>query len=499
MGLLDDIAQIVGEGHGDEIRTWLMAATLRIWAGNRLFSEVYADILSVFKEREYTLAQVSAALDCAGEESREMVVPEFFRDIVGMDIEKHTSKSRDIVDSIGRFLVLVALVNGDFTIEEANALKHITMRLLGYCDRQGVAAGKTSEYHPNMVTPLSPDGYYQPAKTEKKPETTTPSADIVSPVQTPENAAPTITIKLELSPEQPEEAEISAPTVTSAEQSAGKADKEETLESVLAELNSLVGLDSVKNDIQSLLNFIKICRMRTQRGMKVPAVSYHLVFTGNPGTGKTTVARLVGKLYYLMGILPQGQLIETDRGGLVAGYLGQTAIKTQKVIQTALGGVLFIDEAYALANDREDSYGREAIETLLKAMEDHREELVVIVAGYDELMRRFIDSNPGLRSRFNKFFQFPDYEGADLLRIFRRFCDTNGYNLAADAIPHLQSRLNDMYENREEHFGNARAVRNLFEHAINQQANRLVKDHEITDQELAELTLDDIVQAMEAM
>ena len=198
-------------------------------------------------------------------------------------------------------------------------------------------------------------------------------------------------------------------------------------------------------------------------------------------------------------MLEKNQLIETDRSGLVAGYLGQTAIKTQKVIQEALGGVLFIDEAYALANDKEDSYGKEAIETILKAMEDHRDELVVIVAGYDELMHKFIDTNPGLRSRFNKYFHFPDYSGSDLLLIFKRFCGTNGYTLSEEAVPVLEEKLNEMYENREEHFGNARAVRNLFESAINHQANRLVTDDDITDSELAELTLDDILPALEVM
>lgn len=167
-GLLDDIAQITEECRDDEIRTWLMAATLRIWAGNRLFSEDYVAILPVFKEREYTIAQVITALDCAGDESREMEIPAFFQNIVSMDIEKHTSESRTIADSIGRFLVLVALINGDFTMDEANALRGISDLLLGYCDHQGVVAGKAREYHPEMVTPLSQTGYYQPSSDEKR-------------------------------------------------------------------------------------------------------------------------------------------------------------------------------------------------------------------------------------------------------------------------------------------------------------------------------------------
>lgn len=246
-----------------------------------------------------------------------------------------------------------------------------------------------------------------------------------------------------------------------------------TMEELMAELDSLVGLAGIKEDIHSLMNFITITKLRQERGLNVPTMSYHLVFTGNPGTGKTTVARLVAGLYHRIGILPKGQLVETDRSQLIAGYTGQTALKTMDVINQAMGGVLFIDEAYALVNDDQDSFGKEAVETILKAMEDHRDELIVIVAGYTELMHKFIESNPGFRSRFSKFFEFPDYSGEELLRIFQSFCEKSGYHLTDEAEAYLLLQFNDMYEHRSAHFGNGRTARNIFEKAVNQQANRL--------------------------
>ena len=187
----------------------------------------------------------------------------------------------------------------------------------------------------------------------------------------------------------------------------------------MAELDGLCGLDKVKADVKSLINLVKVRRLRQEHGLPVPPMSLHLVFLGNPGTGKTTVARLLAKIYRAIGVLSKGQLVEVDRSGLVAGFVGQTALKTGEVIEKALGGVLFIDEAYALANqDAPNDFGREAIETLLKGMEDHRDDLIVIAAGYTELMGRFLHANPGLESRFNKYFYFEDYNGAQLLAIF---------------------------------------------------------------------------------
>jgi hypothetical protein len=246
------------------------------------------------------------------------------------------------------------------------------------------------------------------------------------------------------------------------------------LEELLAELDALVGLDRVKADVRQLINFLKVQKLREEQGLKSLPASRHLVFYGNPGTGKTTVARLVAQIYRTLGVLRRGHLMETDRAGLVAGYVGQTAMKVRDVTTKALGGVLFIDEAYTLASGGENDFGREAVETLLKMMEDHRDDLVVIVAGYTGRMQEFLDSNPGLRSRFNKHIHFDDYGVEQLVKIFRTFCQKADFKLTAGAEGELTSIFGVLCASRDETFGNARAARNLFEATLSKQANRLV-------------------------
>lgn len=258
-----------------------------------------------------------------------------------------------------------------------------------------------------------------------------------------------------------------------------------TLEEALAKLDELEGLDRVKKQMHSWVDQIKVFTMRKERGMSVPDMSYHMVFTGNPGTGKTTVARIVSQIYCALGIISEGHLVEVDRSNLVAGYVGQTAIKSQEVINQAIGGVLFIDEAYTLANGGGNDFGQEAIDTILKGMEDYRSNLVVIVAGYDDLMEKFINSNPGLRSRFKTYIGFTDYTGVELFRIFERLCNKNQYVLDYDARYKLQEYFNQLYATRDKNFGNARDVRNLFEATVTRQSQRIATMTNLTDADLS--------------
>ena len=252
-------------------------------------------------------------------------------------------------------------------------------------------------------------------------------------------------------------------------------DNSDALEAALADLDKLIGLDSVKSEISRIGNFLKVRHQRLALGMSTPDPTLHFVFTGNPGTGKTTVARILARVLSAYGILKTSNLVETDRAGMVAGYTGQTALKTSEVVDKATNGVLFIDEAYTLASEtgEKHAFGQEAIDTLLKKMEDLRDRLVVIVAGYPNEMKRFVESNPGLESRFTRYIDFPDYHFSDLCRIFERMCQDHNYALTPEAMGNLAILFNQAYCRRDEHFGNGRFVRNVYERTIARQADRL--------------------------
>lgn len=272
----------------------------------------------------------------------------------------------------------------------------------------------------------------------------------------------------------------------------------ENIEDLKAELNELIGLEGIKREVTNLINMVTVHNLRKQNGLKTVDMSLHMVFSGNPGTGKTMIARLMARIYRSLGVLSKGQLVEVDRSGLVAGYIGQTATKTSEVIEKAKGGVLFIDEAYTLSSGKgENDFGQEAIDTLLKAMEDNRENLIVIVAGYDGLMDEFIHSNPGLESRFNRYLHFDDYNVDEMMSILELQLKKGQYALDDSARIAVRDYI-ELSNTGSIAFGNARGVRNIFERLLVAQANRLSTASDLTKETLMTLTEEDVKAARES-
>lgn len=264
------------------------------------------------------------------------------------------------------------------------------------------------------------------------------------------------------------------------------------IQTLLKQLNDLTGMQSVKTEINNMINLLKICKIREENGLQTPPVTNHMVFLGNPGTGKTTVARILAKIYHGLGVLSKGHLVEVDRSGLVAGYMGQTSEKVTEVIEKAKGGILFIDEAYALANGQQGDFGQEAIDILNKAMEDNREDLIVIAAGYHDEMQDFLDANPGLRSRFNRTIEFPNYDATELVEIMSNRAKSLDYTLTDDAVQYVQDTFTRILACPPENFGNARSVRNYLDRVIHNQANRLIAENNFKEEDLTKLTLADV-------
>ncbi|GAB4386433.1 MAG: hypothetical protein Kow00121_53020 [Elainellaceae cyanobacterium] len=384
--------------------------------------------------------------------SADLVLPSILNKL---DEEKRSNYLDQAVNAIYKFAQVIVKADGDVSMQEMEALSRIWQMLHAYRSLDSYQAGLNAA-----------------SSTIQAPSAAPTSSSSSAPA--PAAAAPDVPPSPEATPK-------------------SEAELEQILEQAMSELNDLVGLDNIKEEVKTLANFLKVQKIRMERGLAQTTVSLHAVFCGPPGTGKTTIARLMSRIYQGLGFLKKGHLVETDRSGMVAGYIGQTAKRVDELVNSALDGVLFIDEAYALVpKDTSRDFGQEAIDILLKRMEDYRDRLVIIVAGYTDEMTTFIESNPGLKSRFNRYFYFNDYEPQELLAIFEKMAGKSHFKLTAEAQAKLLRLFEELYVRRDRTFGNARVARNLFEKSIERQANRLAVLSAFTDEILTTLLPEDI-------
>lgn len=456
----DAFYRVGGIAMAKELDEFMTRCALGLWSRGGGITQRHVDMANqIYSRNQPQPKWMLWSLTSSVCESEVFLPPVFYWNLAENDAKRGTEASRTFIRMLTNILLYLAAVDDDVSYDEAAYITECTDKLTAICDTSGVRKSREALNPLDYVTSSEP-GFQEKHRLQEQTA----------------------------GGEKLKEGDAEKPDAE---------EKKPDFDELMAQLDSLVGLDDVKKDIKNLMNLVKVRRLRKENGLPIPPMSLHMVFMGNPGTGKTTVARIISGLYAAIGVLEKGQLIEVDRSGLVAGYVGQTALKTQEVIKSALGGVLFIDEAYSLASGGENDFGREAIETILKAMEDHRDELIVVVAGYDGPMEKFINSNPGLQSRFNKYFYFPDYNGEQLLHIFKGQCKKNGYALTEEAEAEAKAMFEELYENRGENFGNGRDVRNVFEDTVVRQSNRVAALDAPTKDDLMQFLPEDLRDADE--
>ncbi len=448
-------------GLAKSIDEFIRTCILQLWAKFDVDADICSRCLSAIYVNEedkpfYTKDEISEVYEYIRSGQSAIKIPTFFSELIEEDLLFQTTHSRAFAEGIKLIFIQSALIDDNFSLKEAELVTEYSNLLIAECDKKTI---------PDINNCVNTHNYLSD------------SDELIRSIKA-EVASVLNNMDDEL------DSTHHSPTINE--------HKDFTSTDPLGELSNLIGLSSVKKEIESIRNLAKVQQLRKQEGLPTTATSNHLVFSGNPGTGKTTVARLLSKILYNAGVLSKGHLIEVKSNDLVAGYVGQTASKTHNVIESAKGGVLFIDEAYTLLDKNGQGYGQEAIDTLLKDMEDFRDDLVVVVAGYDSLITDFINSNPGLKSRFNKYIHFDDYNATELMGIFDSLCEDNKYILTDSARSIIKDYFTIINDNHTESFGNGREVRNLFERIISNQANRLANITDASIQDLQTVISEDL-------